>query len=284
MSAGVELADRASWWQWPTILSLDAPVVTMVWQQLLAHVAGVRLGWPYAFVLGASVWLAYAADRWTEGWRLPAGQVRTQRHRFSQRRRSAIASVWAGVFAADLAVAVACLSRRELAAGLLLLAFVLPYLLSHQLAHRDRRWRVPKELCVAALLTGGVAVFIVIRAGALPITLPLATFGVLCFCNCALISTWEHEVDAVQGQTSIARQFRRGAALSHALPWTMVAASLALLLLGNGPSADVAGYATGSSLLLAGIDAVEPRTGWPLARLLADAALLTPLLALLHAR
>ncbi len=78
---------RPHWWQWPTVLSLDAPAIALVWQALLARVVQVTLGWPEAFVLGCSVWLAYAADRWIEGWRLDPAQIRTQRHYFYQRWR-----------------------------------------------------------------------------------------------------------------------------------------------------------------------------------------------------
>ena len=58
---------RLGWWRWPTVLSLDAPAVVLGWQAVLAHAARVRLEWPHAVVLSASVWLAYAADRWIEG-------------------------------------------------------------------------------------------------------------------------------------------------------------------------------------------------------------------------
>src|SRR5262245_35757149 len=96
---------RPSWWQWPTVLSLDAPVVALLWQWLLARSARVTLGSAEAFVLGSSVWLAYAADRWIEGWRLAPDQIRTQRHAFYQRWRWPVAVTWSLVLAADLALA-----------------------------------------------------------------------------------------------------------------------------------------------------------------------------------
>jgi hypothetical protein len=88
---------RPHWWQWPTVLSLDAPVVALLWQWLLGRVAGVEPGWPQGFVLGTSVWLAYAADRWIEGWRLDPGQIQTQRHDFYQRWRWPLCFVWCAV-------------------------------------------------------------------------------------------------------------------------------------------------------------------------------------------
>ena len=65
------------------------------------------------------------------------------------------AIVWAAVIIADVTVAVTKLTRTEWIAGWMLTAAVATYLLSHQFLHRNSRWRVPKEICVAGLLTGG---------------------------------------------------------------------------------------------------------------------------------
>jgi hypothetical protein len=46
------------WWQWATVLSLDAPAVAVVWQWLYAHTTGVSLFWFHHAILGAAVWLA----------------------------------------------------------------------------------------------------------------------------------------------------------------------------------------------------------------------------------
>jgi hypothetical protein len=79
------------WWQWPTVLSLDAPAVALVWQLTLARVARAPLAWRHVVVLTSSVWLAYVLDRWIEGWRLLPEQLRTQRHTFYQRWRWPVA-------------------------------------------------------------------------------------------------------------------------------------------------------------------------------------------------
>ena len=273
------------WWQWPTVLSLDAPLVAVLWQWLLARPARVGLHWPHAFVLGATVWLAYAADRWIEGWRLEPDRIRTQRHHFYHRWRWPVAALWLAVFAADLVTAFLRLNRRELDAGFLLLAPVLAYLLSHQLIHRHHPWRAPKEICVAVLLGAGVALFLLARpeVALRPLAAPLGLFTLLCFANCALISVWEHEVDATHGQTSFARQFRRGAAFGRTLPWLL--AVVAALLAGSetGDTRAAAACVAASSLLLGALDRAEPRLGAQLARVLADVALLTPLVPLLAA-
>jgi len=270
---------RPHWWQWPTILSLDAPAVALAWQWLLARTAHVALGWPQMAVLGASVWLAYAADRWIEGWRLAPGQILTQRHHFYHRCRWPLAALWIVILAIDLVIAARHLSGREFAAGSMLLGPVLAYLLSHQLVHRHHPARAPKEACVALLLAGGVAVFIVARPGADLAALagPLALFCLLCFANCALISGWESHVDAAHGQTSLALQSARARALSRSLPWLLAAVSLVFAFIEHEPVRTAGLCAMAAGVLLGCVDRAEPAVGWQLARVLADVALLTPL-------
>ncbi len=265
-------------------------MVTLLWQALLARVAGLTLRWPQMVVLGASVWLSYAADRWIEGWRLHRDDIRTQRHHFYQRRRWPVAVVWGMVFAVDVAVAFTGLSANELLAGSVLLVITLTYLLSHQLVHRHRRWRAPKEVLVAGLLTGGVWIFL----GPWPVAGHLTTWMVLLallyFTNCALISLWEREVDLAHGQTSLALDpVERGWAIRQ-VPLLLALLALAAGLGHQGPSPPGAGAAAAtaaaacvfaSAVLLAGVDRLEPRIGWQMARVLADVALMTPAVALL---
>jgi len=273
---------RPKWWQWPTILSLDAPAVALAWQGLVATEARVKLN-PFAVVvLGVSVWLAYAADRWLEGWRLRPEQVRTQRHWFYQRLRWGVAGVWALALATDLWAAFIGLSAREFWFGAALLPLVLAYVLSHQFIHRDRRWRVPKEICVALLLSGGIAAFAAARLPPFQIgrlIIPVGLFLLLAFGNCALISVWERAVDQSHGQTSLARQFPLGSALGRSAVWA--ALGCGLVVAGTLPFARAAGTCTVvSAALLLWIDSAQAGLGWEAARVLADFALLTPLVAL----
>jgi hypothetical protein len=267
---------RPLWWQWPTILSLDAPVVSVLWQWLLARAAGVDLGWAPVAVLGLSVWLAYAADRWIEGWRLPTDSIRTSRHHFYQRHRWPVAALWLAGFAGDVAIALQHLRPIDLRRGSALAAAVGLYLLSHQLLPRRHRWRPPKELWVAALLTGGIVLFLLDAPGARDLPLPVALFALLAFTNCALISVWERDVDIAHGQTSLALEGGLPHALIRQLPLMIAVIALAAGSLGHGPSRPAALAAVASALLMAVIDRYEPRAGRQAARVLADVALMTP--------
>ncbi len=272
---------RPRWWQWPTILSIDAPIVCLLWQALIAQSARVPLRWPYVAVLGMSIWLSYAADRWIEGWRLDHGLVRTQRHQFYQRRRWLVAAAWLLVFAADVVIALATMDEHELVRGAMLMGPVLMYLLSHQLVHRDRPWRAPKEIVIALLLTGGLAVFLLSAPDAEGLVASLSAFAIVSFVNCALISSWERDIDRVHGQTSLALDSARAARAITWLPW--MAAIAALLLAAGGPAAarPAAICGAASALLLAGVDRLEVTAGWAAARVLADLALTTPIVPLL---
>lgn len=265
------------WWQWPTVLSLDAPVVSIAWLALLGRCLGVGLGWPDVFVLGASVWLAYAADRFIEGWRLPPDDVRTPRHRFYQLRRGPVAVVWLAVLIADVGVAASKLSRTEWVVGWALTAAVATYLISHQFLHRTSPWRVPKEICVAGLLTGGAAVFLVDSARPRALILPLMLFAALCFANCVLISAWEREIDRAHQQSSLALANGQTAWI-HWTPWVL--AAVGVVAAASVQIRTVAACTAASALLLAVVDSVQPQIGWPPARVLADLVLLTPLVPL----
>jgi len=271
------------WWQWPTVLSLDAPVIAVLWQRLLAGAAHASVGLPQSFVLGASVWLAYAADRWIEGWRLDPARIRTQRHRFYQRRRWPVAVLWLVVLACDLGTAVGKLSRVDLLAGAAVLGPVLLYLFSHQWLRRHDPARAPKEAWIATLLGAGVAVFIVSSPGAAlgRLLLPLPLFVGLCFANCALISVWERDVDLSHGQNSLALQFGPAAGWSRRLPWILATVAGFVWLVTPRAERSAVACTAVSAALLGAIDLAEGRCGWRLARVLADAALLTPAAPLL---
>jgi hypothetical protein len=247
-----------------------------MWQALVARAAGADLRWHHAVVLAASVWLAYAADRWIEGWRLDSRFVRTQRHQFYLRQRTVVAAAWAIVLAADVTLAVAMMDAQEIARGAILIAPVLAYLLSHQFLHRTRPWRAPKELIIAALLTAGVALFLWPSSSLPALAAGLATFAVVSFVNCALISAWEREVDRSHGQTSLALESERAARLIRWLPWLAAMAGVASMVLLRSAAAPLV-CGTCSAILMGLLDRAERRIGWAAARVLADVALLTPI-------
>jgi hypothetical protein len=282
-SGGEFIPGRVRWWQWPTILALDAPAVALTWQAMLARVAGVVLLRHHVVLLGISVWLAYAADRWIEGWRLSTETVRTQRHYFYLRWRWSTFVGWIVVLMAGVTVAMIRFTSREWMASLTLLVPTLLYLLSHQLLHREHPWRVPKEVCIAALIACGAALYpATLVNGRLHLLLaPTALFMLLCLANCLLISVWESEVDRTHRQTSLALQLAPARVVARGLPYGLVALGLGMAMFSSGATRTAAWCGAASAGLLATLNLVQPRIGRERARVLADITLLTPLIAML---
>lgn len=276
---------RPLWWQWLTVLSLDAPLVALVWQELFARVAGVRLPWHDPVLLGLAVWIVYAADRWTEGLRLTPEIVQTPRHLFYIRHRWPVFWVGVAVMCCTAVIALTRLESREFKAGLLLLVPTLLYLFSHQLLHRHHPLRLPKEICIGVIFALGCVLAPAVHAAdqSMILCLPALLFGLLCFANCALISLWEMEVDARHGQTSLALQLGRCAVFIRLLPWLIMLGGIAVFFTGDPAIKSAALCAASSALLMGVLDLLQPRIGRLPARALVDLTLVVPVVVLLSA-
>ena len=273
---------RPAWWQWPATLSLDAPLVAVLWQALFARKIGVRLDWHDPVLIGLAVWIVYAADRWIEGWRLSPDTVQTQRHHFYLRHRWPVFAVGLAAILAVLVIAVTRLDAREFKAGFILLIPTLLYLFSHQLLHRRHPLRVPKEIIIAVIFALGCALAPAVAAPEkiIALIIPVTLFGLLGFANCALIASWEKDVDTAHGQTSLALQLKDRWAIIHALPWLVCVAALVSVALNSDPSHPGALCTAASGLLMGLLDLAQPRFGREAARAWVDFTLMTPVVLL----
>jgi hypothetical protein len=274
---------RPLWWQWLTVLSLDAPLVALLWQALFAWVVGVRLPWHDPVLLGLAVWIVYAADRWIEGWRLSPEIVQTPRHLFYIRHRWPVFGVAVAAMVATAAIAITCLDGREFKAGLILVIPTLIYLFSHQLLHRHHPLRLPKEICIAVIFALGCAIAPAVHAPdhLMRLWLPGVLFCMLCFANCALISVWEKDVDSLHGQTSIALQLKGAPTFIRLLPWFIGIAAFAVMIAGDPAIKSAAACAASSGILMGILDLLQSRIGRIPARASIDITLMTPVFVLL---
>jgi hypothetical protein len=271
------------WWQWPTVLSLDAPCVALVWQEMISNICHVTLLYPRQLILGLSIWLAYVADRWIEANRLEFAQIQTKRLMFYRRYRLHVMGVWLPMFAYDLYLGFHRLLIHEVKIGLYLFLAVALYLFSHQWLHRNISWRIPKEICVALLLGIGVGFFIGLdpKSNFYVLCLCITLFTFLCFINCSLISIWEDNVDKTQGQQTLALQFKFYHHYGRTFPlWCAGVVGLSYFFC-EGMIRQLVLSVFLSSLGLKLVDYYEPRYGREWARVLADAVLLTPLMFIL---
>jgi hypothetical protein len=257
---------------WPNLLSLDAPLIAVLWQDLLAWRYQVPLRAQGRIALFLTVWAIYIADRLLDA-RRPATTLEPARHRFYRRHRRFALALLGALLAATAAIAGFWLRPAVLRNGLAPLAAVAVYLAAVHLGGGSRQ--VAKEFVVAFVFTTGTFLVAWTNDPASPLTLltPAAAFFVLCLANLAAIEKWESE------------ELRHGAEPAHPATRALVRTlgcwlplfAAAALLRARDPWYLAIGLAAAAiaALLFAGRRlAPEAR------RVLVDAALLTPLVFL----
>lgn len=253
---------RPPWWAWPTRLALDAPAVAVVWQRSLAAAHGVPVPVAASAVLGLVVWGVYLADRWLDA--APGRPAEPgDRHRFARRYRSLFAVVAGGCVLVAGVLAVAALPNGYLITGVGVASGVGLYLMAVHFGPQTGFVPGGKEFSVGALFAAGVSVPL-LADPSLPLIdwFPSAgAFAALCWLNCGLIDRWEAPQARPRWRV--------------ALP---VGTALALATCAKPP---VFLAVTAAVTLLVVLNVVRRHVGPEARRVLADAALLTPLLLVL---
>jgi hypothetical protein len=249
---------RASYplWLWPNLLSLDAPLVAVTWCALLARSLGLDAAPATLLLLGAAVWIIYAADRLLDVRRTPPG---TARHQFAAAHRATMLPVLAAAIVIAGLLCLSVLPAATLQRGLAAAAFVAAYF---YWVHRPQRIRVQpsvKRIAVALLFAAGVVLPLHPASGLGP---AWAATAAVVWLNTLAIDNWE-------------------SASRHSLAVTLAALAICALCL---PPAVTNGYyaaLSAGALLLLGLNLLRRRLSRNLLRASADAALLAPALALL---
>jgi hypothetical protein len=238
-------------WLWPNLLGLDAPIVAVVWQDLAARSFGTPLHLASRVVLGLTVWAVYLADRLLDV-REDGPIPNTARHAFTRRHRHELTALMAAVLILAGFVAIVELRRAVFVDGLVVAGCVAAYLSTFPL--RASGWE--KQVLAAVLFSIGVLLVPVTWLGPLHLLLPAALFAALCLSNLVLIELWESD------------RVRR-------LIWLAPAGIAAVAIVRRGAWQDAVAL---SGVLLAAVAICGPRLNVSAKRVLADAALLTPLL------
>lgn len=268
---------KVAWWLWPHVLSLDAPAVALAWQHWWGVVAGVRVPLAQDVILAGGVWMIYLADRLADTHADAPPAPDTARHAFSARHRRALGVVLGGVTGALAVISPLTLSARVFEAGLGMLAAAAIYF---WLIHRQGRtgWAafVPKEGFVGGIFAGGTAFFALMHGGGQTrawLWAGAAVFGVLCFLNCALITSWEGSVEDEIEPSSLLNAFPRVSRNLGRICLGVAAISAGLALWDKaGPWLPLAW----GGLALAWLDNRRERFSADALRVLADLALLLP--------
>lgn len=259
---------HASVWLLPNLLSLDAPLVAVVWQDLLARCTATPLRGPARLVLGLTVWAIYLADRLLDV-RGPATGPESARHSFCRSHRTGFAQLLLCVVAADTAVTLFLLRPAVFHTGLIALTGVVAYL---ALVHVGPGWRPPKEVLVALLFVAGT--FLVAwtwhTGGGQSLVLPASAFFLLCLANLVAIENWEwRELRREKTGRPHGLVLGMGAGLAV---WT-AALAVACAVFGGSPWYRAV---AASSALLTALVAAGRRLPLTARRVLADAVLLAP--------
>lgn len=235
---------RPPWWQWPNILSLDAPIIAVIWQETFARAFDAPVSLPERAVLFLAVWCVYAADHVADGLRLGAPADATARHRFAFQHRIFLGALVlvAGLSALALLPA---LSLRVILIGTSLAGIVGLYFLWNHFAGEKLARQWAKEFVIGLVFAAGCALVPLLAAPEPARFLSVVLFALVCMANCLLIARLDRERDIHRGETSLAvcltphsRPARVIAAVAGfaALPllpiWPPLAASLVLSALG----------------------------------------------------
>jgi hypothetical protein len=281
-AVGMGSGEQHAFWLWPNLLSLDAPLVAIVWQLLFAHCFGGRLTSATVAVLGLCVWPIYAADRLLDGLRnSPPPRTETARHRFHRVNAKPIVLVMVPVSAVALWLLVTQLASVLIRSYAILALAVCTYF---SIVHSDfpiMRSRLPKELAVAVLFASGVCIPVWLQLS-IPsrILLPFSAFCLILWINAAGIEHWEAELRPGVPFGSKPEITRRCSVRMHT---AAIAVAVASALLAWGPARPASERIfyeaiAISSLSLAILDLIRRRLSGDELRVLADVALLSPLL------
>jgi hypothetical protein len=175
-------------WLWPNLLSLDAPLVAVLWQGFLAYRFSLPLRPSARLALGLTVWAIYLLDRLLDA-RNPPSVDEPARHRFYRSHSRLMGALLAVVLGADACIAILWLRPAILREGLIPLAGVLVYLATFHLGGQSLK--IPKEIAAATLFTEGTFLTAWSTIPCPNLAWPALAFFMLCLANMIAIEAWE---------------------------------------------------------------------------------------------
>jgi hypothetical protein len=244
-------------WLWPNLLSLDAPIVALLWQLLFIRCFHGQLGMLPAVLLALAVWLIYAADRMLDAWR---GCLEQPRHRFYRRHWKAVLPVWIAVLGTGIWLAWSRLPGPLFIQGGLVASGTGAYLAAVHLAPSLVARTRAKESVVAVLFGLGASLAAWPGVQTSADVLAILLFSCVCWMNCTAIEDWER-----------GENLRPSLIIAAALVAVVAACTLRdhRPILGSAETAGVLG------LVL--LDRMRGRCSKEALRVLADVVLLTPI-------
>ncbi|MGH9562164.1 MAG: hypothetical protein ACRD3S_11985 [Terracidiphilus sp.] len=281
MDSPLRLSTRP--WIWPALLSLDAPVIAVLWLLLFSRALRMHVPRAETAVLAMAVWLIYVADRILDSLGESEREPLAPRHRFYRDYRTAFVAPFCAILLLAGWLAWTRLDERTLRGGVVLAAVVGAYFgVVHLSDSRAQRW-FPKELAVALLFCAGTCLPVIARIGdpSVPQVAVFAIFALAAWMNTALIEYAEWitlREGGAEPPAALTVAVARGA-----LPIGIVIGALALAALAAPVFASLRPVLlaeAASVLALAALGASWQRMSPYALRISADAVLCTPAIVL----
>jgi hypothetical protein len=259
-------------WLWPNLLSLDAPLVAVLWQGFLAYRFSLPLRPAGRLVLFLTVWAIYLLDRLLDT-RQPPSPCEPARHRYYRRHSKLMAALLAAVLGADAVIAIRWLRPAVLHLGLIPLAGVLVYLAAFHISGKSIK--IPKEIAAAMLFTAGTFLTAWTTLPCPSLAWAALAFFILCLANIVAIEAWEWR-ELPDGPASKPQPATRWLARNYLL-WVPMVGIVCALVGRNEWYASIALSASGCAVLFW----FGRRLSLEARRALVDGVLLSPILFLM---
>lgn len=279
--------ERTPWWLWPNLLSLDAPLVAVVWLYMLARAWRVDyLPWHEYVLLGLAVWVIYVVDRLLDVLVQGESPRCQERHRFHGRHRKKF-----GVLAALGVIGVVFLALTESRMAIFSYAAVAGFLAAGYFAMALFAPPDDGEISYSKNILGGITfafgtsmvAHVYLTDGIFDLLFhnrEFITLAVLCVLNISAIDLWEHA-----SRTSD-EEIKAQDELALTLPLALLGGA-AFLFAWQGEGAGSAPFfyavLTGAALLFV-LNRERGRFSMDALRVLADVALVAPLAVFLAMR
>lgn len=283
---------RIPLWLWPNLLSLDAPVVALVWLAMFAPIAGMNYQpWQAYTALGLVVWGIYVVDRVMDLKFLGRGDHRLkERHLFHGRHFAIMGTLGVGALISGAVIALTSgwpstligghyfTSNAEVGYIVPGLIMVAGYFVMAITALQDDEIPHLRNLLAGLAFGYGTAMTACVNGsireglGELLVWPPMLCFSLLCGINISAIHFWEHSRRATDPDTKAAHE------LALTFPLCLLAGVTAWLALRENVLLLRGFYAailTATGLLFL-LNRNRSRFSMDALRVLADVALIVP--------
>ena len=269
---------RAPWWLWPNMVGGDAPLVAIAWLGAFAAAFSAPVKMPHYLVLFFCVWCLYTADRLLDAAKLRAGDpspgLQTHRHHFMRRHSRLFAALWFFLAFIGGLLAITQLERPVFGAGLIVFVGAGAYFLTFVAPLGNKKPLPGKELAGGILFAAGSTVPVFADySGKLPMVPAFAIYAALCGLNLLMIAS--REGDLPTHRKFSAFLVALGVALGLTAAGFAILGTNAVTAPALRPLYFVEALAAAA---LAILQAARPATTRDAFRVLADVALLTPLI------